>query len=590
MQTSIAQDREIKNAHIAAGDPCKDIPKSHEAYPLIPKKVVRVIINPCTHFLNGCIHDVESMNVDIDRANYRNTGVYLNKNMSLRGTSKNEALHSVMDKALYISNNMRALVYDAKALWIIIHFNRRRQKKMGKHTLPLGVAPMEASDCPPLVKSTKLKFGFDYYYHVQQVMEQEIDDAVLEKLDAAVVQDIDDVAAADLVPDYYSEEGVTDADTTAASAVDNTSCAINEELKIPDKINFDTLQDFAILLDDAAVDPDYDDGDDMSTNTCGSAGGTLQDCAKLAHKIGEANNFDMELLYGGGDGSLPSHDNVKSRRNVALRKRQNQSASSAKPPDFNEAMKKKWLEIWGATTNPSDGRISTAKWVKEAMIKYRVWMFEQMVTAEEHGQPPPLLFSVSVDTVTKWVQRMKSTIERPLTAGAFTESSAQLGESFDSYVATTDATANASSFDEETAIGFATKASELQLSTMGEGENIFMPPKSDVVSTIMPKPAKKKIKEIDHQLIARRATAKRNMDEAEIQPDQKMKRKRRCNVCDKYYDFKFRDVPHGRNNGFCPLADDHAIYHDKQAAKVDARKAIVKKYNQKKRRRKDVEK
>ncbi len=44
----------------------------------------------------------------------------------------------------------------------------------------------------------------------------------MEQLDAAVVRDIDDVAAADLVPDYYSEEGVTDADTTAASAVDNT--------------------------------------------------------------------------------------------------------------------------------------------------------------------------------------------------------------------------------------------------------------------------------------------------------------------------------------------------------------------------------
>ena len=483
---------------------------------------------------------------------------------------------------------MRALVFDAKAHWIIINFNRRRLQKMGKQTLPLGVAPMECFECPPLVESTKLRFGFDYYYHVQQVMEQEIDDAVLEQLDAAVVQDIDDVAAADLVPDYYSEEGVTDADTTAASAVDSTNCAINEEIKIPEKINFNTLQDIAILLDDAAVDPDYDDGDDMSTNTCGSAGGTLQDCAKLAHKIGEANNFDMELLYDGGDGSLPRHD-VNSRRNVGLRKRQNQSASSAKPPDFNEAMKKKWLEIWGATTNPSDGRISTATWVKGAIIKYRVWMFEQMVTAEEDGQPAPQLFSVSVDTVTKWVKRMKSTIERPLTAGAFTEPSAQLGESFDSYVATTDANANASSFEEETGIGFATKASELQLSAPGDGVNIFMPPKSDVVSTIMPKPAKKKTKTIDHQLLARRATAKRNMDEAEIQPDKKVSHKRRCNVCDKYYDFNFKNVPHGRNNGFCPLADDHAIYHDKQAAKVVARKAIDKKYKQK-RRRKDVEK
>ena len=158
------------------------------------------------------------MNVTIDTTNYRNTGAYLNENKSTRGTSKNEVLHSTMDRVFYVSNNIRELLFDARGHWAVTNFNRQRLKKMGKPALIPGVAPMEDDSCPLLPETTTLRFGFDYCKHVMKQLDDEINDEVLAALatEGFVVTDI---------LDEPNEEYVDADDTTDVATVSTFTLA-----------------------------------------------------------------------------------------------------------------------------------------------------------------------------------------------------------------------------------------------------------------------------------------------------------------------------------------------------------------------------
>lgn len=579
LQMSIAQDKSIKRQHVLRGDPCKDISKSHDAYPLISKKVLHVSRNQCIHILNGCVHDENCMNIDMDKANYRNTGFMLNQNKSARGTTKNEVVHSVTDRVFYATNNIRAITFDAKAHWKLINMNRRILKRMGKPSLPPCVSPLEVKTPLHFVESTSLKFGFEYFYHVKENLERKVDDEVLEKLDRTAVIELDEIDA-DIVANLdinEDEEGDTDADTSAVTLDGDTL-----NIDIPDSVDIDTFQQITFQLDDA-VDSDFEgDNDEMPTNF----GATMQDCSKLSNEMAASAGFDQEVLYPDGVNNMDELQNVRanSRRNVGLRQRQSQQTNAAKAPDFTEQMKAKWIELWSTGPNPSDNNIPFAKWYTRVAKEYKAWKMQQLVNANENGGPVPQLFDVNQDTVKEWVDRMKSITEGPLTHGAFNAESTRLDDSFDSFMSGTTTAENVTPFEEEGGIGVAASKDDIDLTIPVKEASVFEPPKTAEVKELLPKRARTKAKAIDEAFIARRAIAKRKLETAGIGADEKMAGKKRCKICDKYFHgFTFNGAMHLRNNDFCPVADDPSIYHKHNEAKKAAKREVKKKHMRKKR-------
>jgi len=226
-------------------------------------------------------------------------------------------------------------------------------------------------------------------------------------------------------------------------------------------------------------------------------------------------------------------------------------------------MKAKWIELWSAGANPSDNNIAFGKWYTRVATEYKVWKTQQLVSADEEGGHVPQLFDVSHDTVKKWVGRMQTITEGPLTHGAFNADSARLGDNFDSFISEPSTEENVTPFEEEGGIGVAASKDDFELTIPVEARSVFEPPKTETVSKLLPKRANKKAKQIDEALIARRAIAKRNLENAGIDADEKVGGKKRCNeyILKYYHSFEFNGAKHLRNNDFCPAANDHSIYH-----------------------------
>lgn len=60
-----------------------------------------------------------------------------------------------MDKGFYTFNNIRKLLWNARAHWLITKYNHLRLKEVGEPALHLGVAPTE-DDSVQFVETTKL--------------------------------------------------------------------------------------------------------------------------------------------------------------------------------------------------------------------------------------------------------------------------------------------------------------------------------------------------------------------------------------------------------------------------------------------------
>ena len=69
------------------------------AYPLVTKRVMAVFQRQLIHVKNGCISDDPKRlpYVQVGTVDFHNTGHHLPHYQSLCGTSKNEAVHSVLD-------------------------------------------------------------------------------------------------------------------------------------------------------------------------------------------------------------------------------------------------------------------------------------------------------------------------------------------------------------------------------------------------------------------------------------------------------------------------------------------------------------
>jgi hypothetical protein len=89
-----------------------------------------------------------------------------------------------MDKGFYTFNNIRKLLWNARAHWLITNYNRLRLKEVGEPALHLGIAPTEDHSVQ-FVETTELLFGFDYCDFVLNELDDEVTDAALEALEIA---------------------------------------------------------------------------------------------------------------------------------------------------------------------------------------------------------------------------------------------------------------------------------------------------------------------------------------------------------------------------------------------------------------------
>ena len=126
-----------------AGMAVDNITVADVAYPLVTTRVASVFQQQLIHVRNGCISDDPHHlpYAKVGTVNLHMTGHHLSHYQSLRGTSKVEAVHSVLDRTFYSQRGIGAEVFDARLGWWIIGYNRRRMRAHGKLVPPDSMTP-----------------------------------------------------------------------------------------------------------------------------------------------------------------------------------------------------------------------------------------------------------------------------------------------------------------------------------------------------------------------------------------------------------------------------------------------------------------
>ena len=95
------------------------------------------------HVCNGCISDNPNHLpfMKVGTINYHSTGHHVDHYQSLRGTSKVEAIHSVLDRTFYSQRGVGADVFDARLGWWMLAYNRHRLHVLGKKVPPDTMPP-----------------------------------------------------------------------------------------------------------------------------------------------------------------------------------------------------------------------------------------------------------------------------------------------------------------------------------------------------------------------------------------------------------------------------------------------------------------
>ena len=122
----------------AAGMEVDNLTVADLAYPFATRRLTSVFQQQLVHVHNGCISDDPEClpYVKVGTINYHSTGHHLEHYQSLRGTSKVEAVHSVLDRTFYSQRGIGAEVFDARLGWWILGYNRRRLRALGKKVPP----------------------------------------------------------------------------------------------------------------------------------------------------------------------------------------------------------------------------------------------------------------------------------------------------------------------------------------------------------------------------------------------------------------------------------------------------------------------
>lgn len=136
-------DRQCRSQAVSAGLEVDKLTVANVAYPLITSRVIAVFQQQLVHVRNGCISDDPEalLYVEVGTVNYHSTGLHLTHYQSLWGTSKVEAVHSVLDWAFYTQRGIGAEVFDARLGWWLIAYNRQHLRALGKKIPPDSMSP-----------------------------------------------------------------------------------------------------------------------------------------------------------------------------------------------------------------------------------------------------------------------------------------------------------------------------------------------------------------------------------------------------------------------------------------------------------------
>ena len=149
----------------AAGLEVDNLTVADVAYPLATRRLISVFQQQLVHVRNGCISDDPERlpYINVGTINYHSTGHHLQHYQSLRGTSKVEAVHSVLDRAFYSQRGIGAEVFDARLGWWILGYNRRRLRALGKRVPPDTMPPkVRIIFCIVLFSVTLLNYTYIY--------------------------------------------------------------------------------------------------------------------------------------------------------------------------------------------------------------------------------------------------------------------------------------------------------------------------------------------------------------------------------------------------------------------------------------------
>jgi len=171
-QARVDKDNKTKYETSPTYDSTKTITPSHWAYPLITTLVWKAIKQQLIHIANGCLSDDGvDMNIIKRQKKYKNTDKMLPVYISTRGTSKNESFHSYMSAKSREWHQIGPNLYDARTFWLVVHFNRKKLRMMGRQALPDGISPSEVGSNEVVLASVddgeKIKFGFEYFESVK---------------------------------------------------------------------------------------------------------------------------------------------------------------------------------------------------------------------------------------------------------------------------------------------------------------------------------------------------------------------------------------------------------------------------------------
>ena len=600
----IALDRQAKEQSIKIGDNCENINTAHRAYPLITKKILKCVMQQCIHILNGCVHDEFDMNLLTGQAYYRKTQTLLDKYASQRGSNCVEAWHSVADRKVYAITVMRQSLFDGRMLWTVTNFNRERLRKMGKENiLPNGVAPSEGSKAmrSTLVESTDLLFGFDYFHHCHRMVQERVQDNVLDSVLEAI-ENTEDLLVFDVDDD--DDDTVTDEesdDEESGRGDDDDDDSVFEPLMtsdIPDEVDADALKVLAETLTadvqcTAKVNPlaMQQPIQDKELKQAINSHRAFKDLVPESDTLAADAGIDVQA-HGFPDitaATFEASKKANSRRNV-LARTQRSGGGNFVPPNFNDIMKEKFESIWFDENKRNTFQGANVKeWCEYAMSTYEHWRFKEVAAAEQEDKAIPPLLETSYDLVKTWSEEMKELSKKVQRAGAVNTASSELCSQLRSFTKT-------SSSLEELNMGEAKPAADLSVTvaTGADAEAVELPSPTSkevqrnmevMVSKPPAAPARKKQKRMNTEFLRRRQIAADVMNKHNILPDSVTSGRRRCKVCDiRIKDFYFNTehgavskddgVPHLTTNDikFCPIVDDHSIYHTYVAQKKDAKK------------------
>jgi hypothetical protein len=526
------------------------------------------------------------MNMVTGTANYRNTGIFLSTVKSMRGSSKVEVVHGVMDRSFYAVNNLRQLSFDARAHWCLTNYNRERLRALGKEALPAGVAPSEGNpNLINLVPHTDMRFGFDYYQSVLAELDRSITMSALELVESS--EGLDDIldmhmAAVDGVMDDEDLVGDVDSAIHVVPAEDLNPLTAT----IPATVGLDDIEKIGRALNNdiewsntsLPVAADERGATQADVTTTFSRGVTFDECLEGANARGREAGIDVDTHFADtGSDKFKRASSANGIRNVGLRRQQSQEVQPVRP-DLNDDMLKKWTELWAQYPNPSNG--ATMKgWYQQNNLAYEQWRIRQLFDAEKAGVTPPPLLPVNYTNASAWAEDMKKRMMEPLKTGAIDEESRTINNQMTTYINSTDGEANVNQFTEG-AVGSAISSSTLSIQPPTNNTTTFTHPTTSVVRRELERPdstsnkslpaAKKRPpKPVDLELVSRRAAAATKMGELNLVQAPPNKSTRRCQVCFQSKTAKLGDVPHAqlerterdeRIKTFCPFADDIAIW------------------------------